>query len=251
MPPDENEIQIIKSVDQVFMISPGLIDKKGKLNPHTTFAPEGVDYRAYASPVPEPSDLSKIPHPRIGYTGVLKSQLDWPLLDNLAKQHPEWSFVFVGNQAPHPEVADFIKKMSAQRNVYFLGRKPVRKLAEYPQHYDVCIMPYRMDDYTKYIYPLKLHEYLAGGKPLVGTPIRSLLDFAHVIKLASTQEEWSRALTESLAPDAISIDQIEKRRSIARQFDWETLVHDIARSMCNRLGPPYREQFSALNLETF
>jgi hypothetical protein len=88
---------------------------------------------------------------------------------------------------------------------------------------------------------------LAGGKPIVGTPIRSLSEFAHVIKLASTQSEWSRAVTESLAPDAISIDQIEKRRSIARQFDWETIVHDIARSMCNRLGPPYREQFSAHN----
>jgi glycosyltransferase involved in cell wall biosynthesis len=250
MPPDENEIQIIKSVDQVFIISPGLMDKKGKLNPHTTFAPEGVDYRAYASPVPEPVDLSKIPHPRIGYTGMLKKQLDWPLLDNLAMQHPEWSFVFVGPQAPHPEVADFIKKMSAQRNVFFLGGKPAHALAVYPQHFDICVMPYRMDDYTKYIYPLKLHEYLAGGKPIVGTPIRSLLEFAHVIKLASTQEEWSRAVTESLAPDAISIDQIEKRRSIARQFDWETLVHDIARSMCNRLGPSYREQFNAHNLET-
>lgn len=251
MPPDENEIQIIKSVDQVFITSPGLMDKKGKLNPHTTFAPHGVDYRAYASPAPEPSDLSKIPHPRIGYTGVLKNQLNWSLLDNLATQHPEWSFVFVGYQAPHPEIPDLIKRMSMHCNVYFLGGKPVHELALYPQHFDVCVMPYRMDDYTKYIYPLKLHEYLAGGKPIVGTPIRSLLDFAHVIKLASTQDEWSRALTESLASDAISIDQIEKRRSIAKQVDWESLVHDIARSMCNRLGPPYRERFAALNLETF
>ena len=113
------------------------------------------------------------------------------------------------------------------------------------------MLPYKVNDYTKYIYPLKLHEYLAGGKPIVGTPIRSLLEFAHVIKLASTQDEWSRAVTESLAPAAISIDQIEKRRSIARQFDWGPLVHDIARSMCNRLGPPYSEQFSALNLEMF
>lgn len=93
-------------------------------------------------------------------------------------------------------------------------------------------------------------EYLASGRPIVGTPIRSLLDFAHVIKLASTQEEWSRALTASLAPDAVSSDQVQKRRSIARQVDWGTLVQDIARSMCNRLGPPYREQFSGLNLET-
>ena len=247
---DEAEVQIIKSVDQVFMISPALIEKKGKLNPHTAFAPEGVDYNAYATPVPEPLDLSKIPRPRIGYTGVLKGQLDWPLLDTLARRHPEWSFVFVGYQAPHPEVEEFVSRMSTQRNVFFLGGKPVNELAEYPQHFDVCIMPYRRDDYTKYIYPLKLHEYLAGGKPIVGTPIRSLLDFGHVIKLASSEDEWSRALTDSLAPDAVSTVRIEERRSIARQFDWETLVHDVARSMCDRLGPSYSKRFSALNHKT-
>jgi hypothetical protein len=113
---------------------------------------------------------------------------------------------------------------------------------------DVCLLPYKANDYTKYIYPLKLNEYLAGGKPIVGTPIRSLLDFAHVVKLASTQEEWSRALGESLAPDAVSIDQIEKRRSIAREVDWDTLVHTIAGSICNRLGSAYKEQFAKLNL---
>jgi hypothetical protein len=114
---------------------------------------------------------------------------------------------------------------------------------------DVCLLPYKANDYTKYIYPLKLNEYLAGGKPIVGTAIRSLLDFAHVIKLASTQEEWSRALTESLAPEVVSIDQIEKRQNIARQVDWETLVHTIAGSRCARLGPPYKEQFAVLQLE--
>jgi hypothetical protein len=77
------------------------------------------------------------------------------------------------------------------------------------------------------------------------------LDFVHVIKLASTQEEWSRALTESLASDAVSIDQIEKRRSIARQVDWEALVHIIAGSLCTRLGSPYKEQFGAVQREAF
>ena len=78
----------------------------------------------------------------------------------------------------------------------------------------------------------------------MGTPIRSLLDFAHVIKLASTQEEWSRALAESLAPDAVLSDHIEKRRSIARQVDWGTLVHEIAGTLCNQLGHPYDDTFA-------
>jgi hypothetical protein len=84
----------------------------------------------------------------------------------------------------------------------------------------------------------------------VGTPIRSLLDFSHVVKLASTQEEWSRALVESLTPDAVSIDQIEKRRSIARQVDWGTLVHKIAGTLCNRLGHPYEDIFAGIRNES-
>lgn len=250
-PLDNREVQLIKRVDQVFIHSPALLDRKGHFNPHTLLVPNGVDYRAFATPRAEPADLKEIPHPRVGYVGNIKTQLDFRVLLELAARHSEWSFVFVGPIGNLGMDAPLVDQLSELQNVHFLGHKPIEIASAYPQHMDVCLLPYKVDEYTKYIYPLKLHEYLAGGKPIVGTPIRSLLDFAHVIKLASTQDEWSRALTESLAPDAVSTDQIQKRRSIARQFDWETLVQDIARSMCNRLGPPYREQFSALNLETF
>jgi len=250
-PLDQAEVELIKRVDQVFIHSPALLEKKGQFNPHTLCVPNGVEYASFAAPHDEPADVKHIPHPRIGYVGNIKTQLDLRLLCELASQHPEWSLVLVGPKGNLGDDAPFVEQLAAMRNVYFLGHKQAHLVCAYPQYMDVCVLPYKVNDYTKYIYPLKLHEYLAGGKPIVGTPIRSLLEFAHVIKLASTQGEWSRAVTESLAAAAISIDQIEKRRSIARQFDWGTLVHDIARSMCNRLGPPYREQFSARNLETF
>ena len=250
-PLDQVEAELIRRVDQVFIHSPALLEKKGQINPHTLYTPNGVEYASFAAPHDEPADMRHIPHPRIGYIGNIKSQMDLRLLYELASQHPEWSLILVGPKGKLGDQAPFAEQLAAMRNVYFLGHKSVNLVSAYPQHMDVCVLPYKVNDYTKFIYPLKLHEYLAGGKPVVGTPIRSLLEFAHVIKLASTQGEWSRAVTESLAPDAISIDQVKKRRSIARQFDWETLVHDIARSICNRLGPPYKEQFNAVNLETF
>ena len=250
-PLDNREVQLLKRIDQVFIHSPALLDRKGHFNPHTLFVPNGVDYRAFATPQAEPADLKEIPHPRLGYVGNIKTQLDVRLLLGLATRHVEWSFVFVGPKGNLGMDATLVDQLSELQNVHFLGHKPIETACAYPQHMDVCLLPYKVNDYTKYIYPLKLHEYLAAGKPIVGTPIRSLLEFAHVIKLASTQDEWSRALTESLAPDAISIDQIEKRRAIARQFDWGTLVHTIARSMCDRLGPSYKGQYNALNLGSF
>jgi glycosyltransferase involved in cell wall biosynthesis len=102
---------------------------------------------------------------------------------------------------------------------------------------------YEMNGYTKFIYPLKLHEYLASGRPVVGSPIRSLQDFAHVIRLARTTDEWSQAIQDSLSPAACSAEQVEARRRIARQHDWDRLVGLIAQTLCSRLGPAYRERF--------
>ena len=248
-PLTNQEIQLMKRVDQVFIHSPALLERKGHFNPHTLFVPNGVNYRAFATPQAEPADLTGIPHPRLGYVGIIKTQLDFQLLIDLASRHPEWSFVFVGPRGKLGADAPLVDQLFELQNVHFLGHKPIEVACAYPQHMDVCLLPYKANDYTKYIYPLKLNEYLAGGKPIVGTPIRSLLDFSHVVKLASTQEEWSRALAESLAPDAVSIDQIEKRRSIAKQVDWKALVHTIAGSLCDRLGLPYRNQFVGLDPE--
>ncbi|HXG22112.1 MAG TPA: glycosyltransferase, partial [Methylomirabilota bacterium] len=247
-PVSETEKQLIAAVDQVFVVSPGLFEKKGKINPHTVIVPEGVDYRAYATPVAEPGDLTPIPRPRIGYTGFLKRQLDWTLLLQLIQQHPEWSFVFVGPQAPHREVTDAIRKLARLHNVYFLGAKTAHDLTAYPQHFDVCMMPYILNDYTKYIYPLKLHEYLASGRPVVSSPIRSLQEFAHVITLARTTDEWSRALNDSLAPSSYSIEQSEARRRVARKYDWDQLVQNIARVFCKRLGAGYVDRIENIQL---
>ena len=250
LPLTNQEVQLIKRVDQVFIHSPALLERKGHFNPHTLFVPNGVNYQAFAAQQDEPADLKKIPHPKIGYIGVIKTQLDFQVLLGLATRHAEWSFVFVGPKGHLGPDAALAEQLFKLPNVYFLGHKPIEVACAYPQHFDVCLLPYKANDYTKYIYPLKLHEYLAGGKPIVGTPIRSLLDFEHVIKLASTQEEWSQALTESLAPDEVSNDQTEKRRSIARQVDWDTLVRTIAGSLCNRLGSSYEVRLAELDLET-
>lgn len=245
VPVDPSEARVISTVDEVFIISPAMMEKKGTINPHTTLIPHGVDYEAYATPVPEPTDIASIPHPRIGYSGFLKKQLDWALLLRLATAHPEWSFVFVGARK-HDEIDSLIGELSQRPNVHFLGAKPVKELAHYPQHFDACVMPYRMDDYTKYIFPLKLYEYLASGRPVVGSPIRSLLDYAHVVKLASTTEEWSEALAGSLAPCPKADELAETRLRIARENDWSVQIHRLARIISARLGQSYAHRFEEL-----
>jgi glycosyltransferase involved in cell wall biosynthesis len=233
---DLREMQIIQAVDQVFIHSPAMMEKKGYLNPHTEFVPNGVDYASYAQPAPEPEDLRSIPHPRIGYTGMLKKQLDWSLLLQLSAEHPEWSFVFVGPLSPQLKSRDVLQSILAQPNVHFLGAKSTRELAAYPQHFQVCIMPYRIDGYTKYIYPLKLHEYLASARPVVASRIPSLQRFEGTLSLATMYKEWSGAIEQALRPAADSLELRSARQSIAQSHDWDILVRQIAERILQRLG---------------
>ena len=243
---DPEEIAVIDKVNQVFIHSHGLLERKGAINPNTAFIPNGVDYPVYAEAAPEPNDLGAIPHPRIGYSGFIKKQLDWPLILELTRGHPKWSFVFVGPLSPHPEIAPIVRELSCRPNVYFLGAKSQFDLAAYPQHFDVCIMPYRVDGYTNQIFPLKMNEYLASGQPVVSSGIRSLLDFSSVITLAASAEEWSEALARALETAAICPDAVAARQEIASQYDWKILISSVAQTICDRLGPEESEQFVKL-----
>jgi glycosyltransferase involved in cell wall biosynthesis len=243
-----NEMQLLKQADQVFVTSRALLEKKGWINPNTFFVPNGVAYQAFATPEPEPSDLAPVPHPRIGYAGFLKEQLDWPLLRKLAAQHSSWSFVFVGPRSPRPIFRTELKELESRKNVFFLGVKPSRLVPAYVQHFDVCIMPYRQDDYTKYIYPLKLHEYLASGLPTVGTRIRSLDEFSDVVDLPCSFEEWSKALEEAAAPAANGPELRAARQAVAKKHDWDVQVGLMASTLLRRIAPERLSLLSGTDL---
>jgi glycosyltransferase involved in cell wall biosynthesis len=239
------ERRLIESVDQVFVVSHGLLADKGGINPNTAFVPNGVDFQAYATPRPEPAELAAIARPRIGYTGVVKAQLDWPLLQRLAAARADWSFVFVGPVQDEPTTLAAVAELGRRANVHFLGLRPPEALPAYAQHFDACIMPYRVNHYTNRIYPLKLHEYLATGRPTVGAPIATLATFRDVVTLPRDPEEWIRALEAALTPAASSVEARAARQRVAQAHDWERLVLRIALIMADRLGPDWRCRLEA------
>jgi glycosyltransferase involved in cell wall biosynthesis len=234
-PNDPAEVAVIRRADQVFIHSTGLLRKKGGINPRTTHVPNGVDYAAYSTPAQEPADLAAIPHPRIGYVGVVKGQLDLHMLRDLARQNPQWSFVMVGPRGFLGDKAPVLDEMAALPNVHLLGNRAVQMLPAYVQAMDVCMMPYEISDYTNFIYPLKLHEYLATGRPIVASPIDSVLPFKDVAWLATTVEEWQRGLAAALDPAANRPEAVRARRERAAEHDWNLLVDRIATHLRSRL----------------
>jgi glycosyltransferase involved in cell wall biosynthesis len=234
-PLDPKEERLIRSVDQVITVSPTMFERKGRLNPHTLQVTNGVTYEAFARSGRMPADLTNIPRPILGYSGYIKKQLDWKLLLALATRRPDWSFVFVGEKRPHPEIREMVDRMAALPNVHFLGGKPSTELARYPQHFDVCLMPYRMNDYSKYIFPLKLYEYLAGGRPTVSMPLPALAGFGDLIPVATDVDGWERAIERLLEPGNDTAARSELRQAEARRHDWNVIVDEIARSLARRL----------------
>ncbi len=239
------ERRVIQEADQVFVISQGLLARKSGLNSHMRLVPEGVDFPLYSTPCPLPADMRGIPRPIVGYTGVIKSQLDWTLLQQLADRNPQWSFVYAGLVADKASVKAIVAEMEKRPNVYFLGAKSRLDIACYPQHFDACTMPYLVNGYTDNIYPLKLHEYLAGGKPAIGSRIRSLLDYQSIITLASSIEEWEQAIQQALAPGSTQPPEVAARQAVAAEYDWKKLILQVAESIAERLGPSYAERLKA------
>jgi hypothetical protein len=246
-PIDKDEAELLKRVGQVFIHSPALWEKKSRMNPHSLFVPNGVDYAQFAETRVEPDDLKQISHPRMGYIGVIQSTVNWALMEHLVMRHREWSFVFIGPRGfLEPEDQAHVNQLGRFPNAHFLGGKPVQALGAYAQHMSVCMMPYKLNSYTKFIYPLKLHEYLASGRPAVGSPIRSLQDYGHVLTLATTYEEWSQALKISLDQARSHPSLVEQRRAVARSHDWSVLVQRIAGAICSQLSPTHEEKFAYL-----
>ncbi len=239
-PLDPGEERLIRAVDQVITVSPAMFERKGRINSNTLQVTNGVTYEEFARPRSMPADMVGIPRPILGYSGYLKKQLDWQLLLALATRHPEWSFVFVGEKRPHPEIGELLDRMAALPNVHFLGGKPSTELARYAQHFDVCLMPYRMNDYSKYIFPLKLYEYLAGGRPTVSMPIPALASLDNLVSVATGVEEWERTIEHLLQPGSDSPARRALRQAEARRHDWDVIVDEIARSLARRLELPER-----------
>ena len=235
LPNPSQETELIRRVDQVIVHSRRLLEKKGAINPNTALVPNGVDYEAFATPRAEPFDLSCIRRPRIGYVGVIKKQLDLALLLRLASARGEWNFVMVGPIGTVTGKEQALAGLQTLPNVHFLGEKPVEALSAYTQHMDVCLMCYEMNDYTKYIYPLKLHEYLASGRPTVSTPIDSVVEHGDLVALAQTDSEWITAIEQALQHDGDT--ERHARRERARTYDWNTLACEVGTLILERVTP--------------
>ncbi|MBA3767515.1 MAG: glycosyltransferase [Acidobacteria bacterium] len=221
----EMENQLLRRADLVITSAELLYQSKSQLNPNTVLVRHGVDYmhfrRALDPETVVPEELARLPHPRIGFFGLIADWVDLDLMAYVARAFPTGSVVFVGKS-----ITD-ISALEQLPNVHFLGRKPYADLPAYCKGFDVAVMPFRINELTLNANPLKVREYLAAGLQVVSTPIPEV-EVLGLCRIASTPEAFVReieaALAEGPGPNA-------ERSEAIRSESWESRVETIGRHL--------------------
>jgi len=228
---EQAERELIAAADLVVAASDAMAEGlRGKGAREVRVLPNGADVAAFGravdDPGSEPEDLRHIPHPRLGWVGSLHPEVDYAMIAELAHRRPDWHFVLVGDASQQPNArADADRALCRTRpNVHFLGGRPIHTIPGYVAHMDVNLMCYRLADdmWIKAIYPLKLHEYLAVGHPVISADIPSVRPFAEVVRIAHGTDDWQQAITEALAGSGQGTPT--SRRETAARNGWDSRV---------------------------
>jgi glycosyltransferase involved in cell wall biosynthesis len=193
------EQELIDRADIVFTGGSSLYEAKKGRHDNVHCFPSSVDRAHFAKArahLFDPADQEDLPKPRLGFYGVIDERFDIELLDKAAAMRPDWTFVMVG-----PVVKIGEDELPRRHNICYLGSKTYEQLPAYLSGWDVALMPFAMNESTEFISPTKTPEYLAGGKPVVSTPIRDVVRHygkLEGVQIASTAEEFVAACEKAL-----------------------------------------------------
>ena len=228
------EEALLRRADIVFVTSPALYEAKERYNQRTYLVPNAVDYEAFQAvvkgDVSPPRIVSDLTRPIIGYVGAINAKIDLSLVSQIARRRPEWSFLMVGPiTSEEPEDRVSYSELMALSNVLFVGRVDVAEVPHYINACDVCLMPYKVNVWTRHVNSLKLVEYLACGKPVVGTDIAACREVEEYVRIASGAVDFERQIAEALREEAS--DLVAGRLALAARNTWEERVEMLSRAI--------------------
>jgi glycosyltransferase involved in cell wall biosynthesis len=195
----DRERQLMARADVVFTGGYSLWEAKRLQHQNAHPVPSSVDVSHFAAAreaLPEPLDQAGIAHPRLGFFGVIDERFDIELVSQLAEQRPDWQIVLIG-----PVVKIDPATLPRQLNIHYLGPKEYAELPAYLAGWDVALMPFAINESTRFISPTKTPEYLAGGCPVVSTPIRDVVrgyGDSGLVLIADTAQAFIAAVETAL-----------------------------------------------------
>jgi glycosyltransferase involved in cell wall biosynthesis len=228
----ERDDELTRRADLVFVAPPALLSAKQAMNPCTRFSPHGVDAALFgkamdaATDVPEPA--RDLPHPVVGYFGSVHEWIDIELIEWLARQRPQWTFLLVGHAAID------VSRLQAVANIKLVGAQPYASLPAWAKAFDVAIIPYRHNRQVQNANPLKLREYLATGKPIVSVSNPEIDKFSRWVRIAEGREPFLAELENALRED--SAEAAAQRVASVADQTWDHRVGEILGEVSSALA---------------
>ncbi|MCP9237618.1 glycosyltransferase [Lewinella sp. JB7] len=226
----EQERALLDRADVVFTGGRSLYEAKAELHDEVHCFPSSVDQDHFARALqglPVPPDIAALPRPIVGYFGVIDERIDLPLLDGTAERLPDVQFVMIG---PLAKISP--DDLPRRPNIHYLGMRDYQELPNYLQCFDVAMMPFALNDATKFISPTKTLEYMAAGRPVISTAIRDVVrEYADVVPIIDGPAAFARAIRRALdqpsAPDY---------STILTQTSWDATVRRMESIIVKQLA---------------
>ena len=227
------EQDLFRAAEIVFTGGISLYEAKQRQHANVHAFPSSIETEHFAKAasgtLAEPADQAAIPHPRAGFYGVVDERFDIALLAQIAALRPEMHFVILG-----PVVKIDAATLPQSANIHYLGGKHYNQLPAYLSGWDIAMLPFALNDSTRYISPTKTPEYLAAGKPVVSTPIRDVVrgyGDCGLVSIAATAQEFAAALDRALqAPLPAWRDAVaQKLAQSSWDSTWAGMQHEIDR----------------------
>jgi glycosyltransferase involved in cell wall biosynthesis len=194
-----------------------LYRRKKDIAPRLAIIPNGADVEHFScarqSGITVPEELKDLPRPLVGYIGAVSDWLDQEMLQAAALAHPDWSVVLIG---PVDTDAACLKDLP---NVRLLGHKAYSELPAYLNCFNVAVIPFKNNELTRGVNPVKLYEYLAAGKPVVSSDLPEVRSFQPLVSIAGEPDQFVKKIEEELAAD--SPEKAVERLRVAGLNSWE------------------------------
>lgn len=247
----ERESALLAAADLVLTGGPGLYERRRHRHPNIHLMPSSVDAAHYAPAALDPhSDAARaagavhegIGRPRLGYFGVIDERFDAGLLARCAQARPDWQFVMVG-----PIVKIDPAALPQAPNIHWVGLQPYAHLPYLVAGWDVCLMPFALNDATRFISPTKTLEYMAGEKPVVSTPVPDVISlYGHVVRIADSAPAFIAACEQALAEDGPHRrHRIAEMRMTVRCSSWDRSAERVRELLEALVDRPQQAALSA------